>query len=244
MQTAPEPRSAELVLMPDSKILCRNLVWPPLEMHHFATVPQSSEATSTPAGSHNPDHENREHSVERRAVTRMINRYVRLGGGGVRSTAGRIAIDESRVTRSDRNAMPSLDDWGTPKYLDAIRTYVIRQAVYAIPEIRSDLLLEDGTPMPSGVRLSTATPTVRCRPSRRASEPHGVTWSSSVAGLLGQLPSGSGAAQVRTVRPGDHCASRCGRAARPPRRRQGRQGAPPAGRSRGREIEGAGKAGV
>lgn len=82
-------------------------------------------------------------SATRADVLRMVRRYVELTYS-IRSCAGRMAIDETRVVkrRDAKSGIMESSEVGAlswPEFLDVIKNGVIRKAVTALPEARTDV---------------------------------------------------------------------------------------------------------
>lgn len=127
-------------------------------------------------------------TATRADVIRMVARYIALEFS-IRSTSGKLVIDEGRVPRK-RSATIDVETATALEVFDAIRMAELRRAIYARPAARSDLRLLDGSQMPTVVPRRDVARLVKGRPTRSsASEAHDArNWRAQIGKLLGSIP--------------------------------------------------------
>lgn len=108
----------------------------PGKVHDFATLELLRKAPPTPADDQSENNMTDERTPVREDVVRMLKRYVRMEYFGIRSGAGRLVIDESRMPRKGRGMPPAevrefIQTASKVEILDAIATADLRRAAYA-----------------------------------------------------------------------------------------------------------------
>jgi hypothetical protein len=158
---------------------------PPLALPHEANTTENITMTESGA-------------PVRADVERMLERYVRLEYFGVRSAAGAMVIDESRVSKK---AVSLREDASEAETLDAIHTALIRRAVYA-PHARRIERGRDGRPLNTVARGSRDVVSGKGRGGSgtpAATDRGAQLWKASVAAKLRAIPKGEERAVIQVA---------------------------------------------
>jgi hypothetical protein len=136
-------------------------------------------------------------SASRADVIRMVARYVQLAYSP-RSMAGRLVVDESRLARK-RETEIELDSASSVQILDAIRTAMIRRAVYA-PPVAPTVTNDQGEAIRRVMPAKAVAPIVRMGSHRGGgSDSGGDTrdWRGTVSQKLAAIPRDAAQALVK-----------------------------------------------
>lgn len=129
-------------------------------------------------------------TATRADVVRLVARYVQIEYFGIRSAAGRIAIDDSRLTKRRAAGKIDLESASKAEVLDAIRNADIRRAVYA-PVTRPVILGERGDPLNFVMPVRSVAQIVRVKShssaTLAATDRPPQLWKSTIANKLAKL---------------------------------------------------------
>lgn len=169
--------------------------------HHSVTLPLVRKAPDAITADDLHDEMHDQRTDVRSDVVRMLSRYVLLSGeSSMRSIAGRIAIDETRVGRQRPGSelVAELEGLSYVEALDAFARAYLRKALYAQPELPQHLVDDEGRPRPRTMPRRDAVQIVRGRPSRHAASGNSARdFTATVAMKLARLPRSSEVAVVR-----------------------------------------------